>query len=88
MVLVVDDDRNLRTIIGTNLELAGFDVMSAADGPTALALLDDHLPDVVVLDVMMPLMDGYATLGTIRRHATARTCRSSCSPAATRSTIR
>ncbi|HEV8020845.1 MAG TPA: response regulator [Candidatus Lustribacter sp.] len=70
-VLVVDDDKVLRRIIGTNLELGGFDVLSAPDGPSALALLDDHLPDVVVLDVVMPLMDGYATLGRIRRHATA-----------------
>lgn len=70
-VLIVDDDHVLRTIIGTNLQLGGFDVLSAPDGPTALALLDDRLPDVVVLDVVMPLMDGYATLSRIRRHATA-----------------
>jgi PleD family two-component response regulator len=70
-VLVVDDDKILREIIGTNLELGGFDVLSAPDGPSALALLDDCLPDVVVLDVVMPLMDGFATLGRIRRHATA-----------------
>jgi PleD family two-component response regulator len=70
-VLVVDDDKLLREIIGTNLELGGFQVLSAPDGPTALALLDDRTPDVVVLDVVMPLMDGYATLGRIRRHATA-----------------
>jgi diguanylate cyclase (GGDEF)-like protein len=70
-VLVVDDDSILREIIGTNLQLGGFDVLSAADGPSALALLDDTLPDVVVLDVVMPLMDGYATLGRIRRHPTA-----------------
>jgi PleD family two-component response regulator len=70
-VLVVDDDKILREIIGTNLELGGFDVLCAPDGPSALALLDDRLPDVVVLDVVMPLMDGYATLGRIRRHATA-----------------
>jgi PleD family two-component response regulator len=70
-VLVVDDDAVLREIIGTNLELGGFNVLSAPDGPSALALLDDRLPDVVVLDVVMPLMDGYATLGRIRRHATA-----------------
>jgi PleD family two-component response regulator len=71
LVLVVDDDPALRVIIATNLELAGFTVMSAADGPSAVAMLDDHVPDVVVLDVMMPMMDGYATLGKIRRHATA-----------------
>jgi DNA-binding response OmpR family regulator len=44
-VLVVDDDKVLREIIGTNLELGGFDVLSAPDGPSALALLDDRLPD-------------------------------------------
>ena len=70
-VLVVDDDKILREIIGTNLELGGFDVLSAPDGPSALALLDDRIPDVVVLDVVMPVMDGYATLSRIRRHATA-----------------
>jgi PleD family two-component response regulator len=70
-VLVVDDDKMLREIIGTNLELGGFNILSASDGPSALALLDERLPDVVVLDVLMPLMDGYATLGRIRRHATA-----------------
>jgi PleD family two-component response regulator len=71
LILVVDDDGALRTIISTNLELAGFRVISAPDGPSALALLDDNLPDVVLLDVMLPMMDGYATLGKIRRHATA-----------------
>jgi PleD family two-component response regulator len=71
LILVVDDDRALRTIIATNLQLAGFRVISAGDGPSAIALLDDNVPDVVVLDVMMPMMDGYATLGKIRRHATA-----------------
>ena len=70
-VLIVDDDKVLREIIGTNLELGGFDVLCAPDGPSALALLDDCLPDVVLLDVLMPIMDGYATLGRIRRHATA-----------------
>lgn len=70
-VLLVDDDHALRAIIGTNLQLGGFDVLSAADGPSALALLDERVPDVVVLDVVMPEMDGYATLDRIRRHTTA-----------------
>jgi PleD family two-component response regulator len=69
--MVVDDDRNLRRIISTNLEIAGFDVVDAPDGVSALALLDGRTPDVVLLDVTMPVMDGYATLGRIRKHATA-----------------
>ncbi len=67
-VLVVDDDRNLRKIIATNLELAGFLVTSAVDGRDALEKIEDQVPDVVLLDLMMPLMDGYEVARRIRRH--------------------
>ncbi len=67
-ILVVDDDRNLRKIIQTNLELAGYDVTTAANGDEALHVLDAMQPDLVVLDVMMPLMDGYEVARRIRRH--------------------
>ncbi|HKU68363.1 MAG TPA: response regulator, partial [Candidatus Baltobacteraceae bacterium] len=67
-ILVVDDDRNLRKIIQTNLELAGYDVSTAPNGEEALKLLDSMQPDLVVLDVMMPLMDGYEVARRIRRH--------------------
>jgi diguanylate cyclase (GGDEF)-like protein len=67
-ILVVDDDRNLRKIIQTNLELAGYDVTTAANGNEALRVLDAMQPDLVVLDVMMPLMDGYEVARRIRRH--------------------
>lgn len=67
-ILVVDDDRNLRKIIQTNLELAGYDVTTAATGDEALRVLDVTHPDLVVLDVMMPLMDGYEVARRIRRH--------------------
>jgi len=67
-ILVVDDDRNLRKIIATNLELAGYDVALAADGPEALQTLDHIQPDLVILDVMMPAMDGYEVARRIRRH--------------------
>jgi diguanylate cyclase (GGDEF)-like protein len=67
-ILVVDDDRNLRKIIQTNLELAGYDVTAAAGGDEALRILDAMQPDLVVLDVMMPLMDGYEVARRIRRH--------------------
>jgi diguanylate cyclase (GGDEF)-like protein len=67
-ILVVDDDRNLRKIIQTNLELAGYDVTTAANGNEALRVLDAMQPDLVVLDVMMPFMDGYEVARRIRRH--------------------
>ncbi|GAC1402631.1 MAG: hypothetical protein NVSMB64_02770 [Candidatus Velthaea sp.] len=69
-ILVVDDDRNLRTIISTNLELAGYGVKTAGDSTSALALLDREIPDLIVLDVMLPGMDGYELCRRIRRHPT------------------
>ncbi|MDQ2681493.1 MAG: response regulator [Candidatus Eremiobacteraeota bacterium] len=67
-ILVIDDDRNLRRIIATNLELAGYEVKSAENGVEALRLLDDVRPDLVLLDVMMPVMDGYEVARRIRSH--------------------
>jgi diguanylate cyclase (GGDEF)-like protein len=67
-VLVIDDDRNLRKIIATNLELAGFGVDTAADGFEALARLEDRQPDLVLLDLMMPHMSGYEVARRIRAH--------------------
>ena len=69
LILVVDDDRNLRKIIATNLELAGYQVVSAANGQEALQKLDTLQPDLIVLDVMMPELDGYETARRIRAHA-------------------
>ena len=65
-VLVVDDDRNLRKIISTNLELAGFTVEAASDGQEALNVIEGFQPDIVLLDLMMPYMDGYEVARRIR----------------------
>jgi len=59
-VLVVDDDRELRELLAEALELDGFDVKSAADGKQALALLGRWRPHVILLDLNMPEMDGWA----------------------------
>ncbi len=67
-ILVIDDDRNLRKIIQTNLELAGYDVTTASNGEDAMRVLDSMQPDLVVLDVMMPMIDGYEVARRIRRH--------------------
>ncbi|HET7815763.1 MAG TPA: response regulator [Candidatus Baltobacteraceae bacterium] len=67
-ILVVDDDRNLRKIIQTNLELAGYFVVTAGNGKEALEVLDTMQPDLVVLDVMMPVLDGIETAKRIRVH--------------------
>ncbi len=68
-VLVVDDDRNLRQIIATNLELGGFDVLTASNGAEGLKILDEQSAvDLVLLDVMMPHMDGFEVAQRIRAH--------------------
>ncbi len=68
-VLVVDDDRNLRKVIATNLELERFEVETAASGSEALEALIGRQIDLVLLDVMMPHMDGYEVARRIRAHA-------------------
>ena len=65
-VLVVDDEPRLRDIVRLNLEVEGYRVAEAASGIEAITRLKDDLPDLIVLDVMMPEMDGFETLRRIR----------------------
>jgi two-component system OmpR family response regulator len=58
-LLVVDDDANLRILLRLALQSNGFEVMSAADGREALALVRLLRPDALVMDVMMPYLDGF-----------------------------
>jgi DNA-binding response OmpR family regulator len=65
-VLVVDDEPRIRTVLRGYLEADGFEVTEAGDGETALRLAGEHKPDVVLLDVMMPGMDGLDVLRRLR----------------------
>jgi two-component system OmpR family response regulator len=67
---VVDDEPNIRELLSTSLRFAGFEVHAAADGNGALQLVRDVEPDLVVLDVMLPDMDGFTV--TRRMRATGR----------------
>jgi len=58
-VLLVDDEPAMRAVCRLNLEVEGFDVIEAAEGREALAVALRERPDLVLLDVMMPSMDGY-----------------------------
>jgi DNA-binding response OmpR family regulator len=58
-VLVIDDEAPIRLLCRVNLEAEGMDVLEAADGKTGLDLARDQQPDVVLLDVMMPGLDGW-----------------------------
>jgi len=65
-VLVVDDERRMVGFIRLNLEQDGFEVIEAYNGSQALDRLRDSLPDLILLDVMMPDIDGFVVLQTIR----------------------
>lgn len=58
-VLVVDDEAPIRLLCRVNLEAEGMEVLEAADGPTGLELARTEMPDVILLDVMMPALDGW-----------------------------
>jgi DNA-binding response OmpR family regulator len=67
-VLIADDETTLRDLLALNLEARGFEVLVAADGLSALNMVRKFHPDVVVLDIMMPKIDGLAVLKTLRAH--------------------
>jgi CheY-like chemotaxis protein len=65
-VLVVDDDPDVRVMLETYLELEGFDVLTASNGLDALQRLRDVRPSVILLDLMMPVMDGFMFLDHVK----------------------
>ena len=65
-LVVVDDEPNIRELLSTSLRFAGFEVHAAADGNGALQLVRDLEPDLVVLDVMLPDMDGFTVTRRMR----------------------
>jgi len=68
-ILVVDDEVKILNMIKTYLEKEGFIVFSAEDGKTALELFKKHEPDLMVLDLMLPEMDGFDICKSVRRHS-------------------
>lgn len=66
LVLIVDDEERIRRFVHINLEMEGFRVIEASNGLEALDLVREKMPDLVLLDVMMPRMDGFETLRAIR----------------------
>jgi len=58
-VLVIDDEAPIRLLCRVNLEAEGMEVLEAADGPTGLQMAKEESPDVILLDVMMPGLDGW-----------------------------
>lgn len=67
-VLVVDDEPMVRQVLGSYLDMQGFAVAEAADGDTAIESITKGRPDLVLLDVMLPGVDGLTILSELRRH--------------------
>ncbi len=66
-ILVVDDEASIRRILETRLSMIGYDVVTAADGEESLDTFRNSDPDLVVLDVMMPKLDGYGVCQELRK---------------------
>lgn len=65
-VLVADDDEDILQLVSFRLQRAGYTVVTASDGPQALAAAREHQPDLAVLDVMMPGLNGYEVTRQLR----------------------
>jgi DNA-binding response OmpR family regulator len=72
LVLVADDDDDILTLVTFRLERAGYEVVAARDGEEALRLAFEHAPDLAVLDVMMPKLDGYEVTTRLRQNQATR----------------
>jgi two-component system, OmpR family, alkaline phosphatase synthesis response regulator PhoP len=71
-ILAVDDEKHIVRLVQVNLERQGYEVVTANDGREALEKVDAERPDLVVLDVMMPYMDGFEVLQNMRRNPATR----------------
>ncbi|MDQ7793549.1 MAG: response regulator transcription factor [bacterium] len=71
LILVVDDQEAIVRLVTYNLEQAGYRTISAADGEEALAMVRSHRPDLVILDLMLPVVDGLEVCRRLRRQGNA-----------------
>lgn len=66
-ILIADDDTSLTQVLKAALEVVGYEVMCVADGARALILAHEYSPDVILLDVAMPILDGMAALAALKK---------------------
>lgn len=66
-LLLIDDDPNLILLVKDYLEFYGYDVLTAGNGREALVILESDIPDMIICDVMMPEMDGYSLVKSVRQ---------------------
>jgi two-component system alkaline phosphatase synthesis response regulator PhoP len=68
-ILIIDDESSIHTVLSAYLKAEGFEFQSAYDGPTGLAAARSFKPDIIILDVMLPGMDGIELLANLRRES-------------------
>ncbi len=68
-ILVVEDDQDIRFLLSETVSDLGYDVLEAADGGAGFRRAIEEHPDVILLDVMMPVMDGFQVLEKLKEHA-------------------
>ena len=68
ILIIVEDNINLIHVVGLTLELHGYEVIRTTDGKQALNMAASQLPDLIMLDLSLPDMDGFAVAGLIRRN--------------------
>ena len=66
-IMVVDDEQTIPSLLSRTLEPEGYGVVIADNGRSAMKLLEEHTPDLIILDIMMPGLDGFQVLGLIRQ---------------------
>jgi DNA-binding response OmpR family regulator len=74
-ILIVDDEPNIVMSLEYTFKKNNFEVFIARDGQEALDILNKQLPDVIILDVMMPMVDGFATLEQIKKDERLQHCK-------------
>ncbi|GAA4022012.1 hypothetical protein GCM10022386_01240 [Flavobacterium cheonhonense] len=74
-ILIVDDEPNIVMSLEYTFKKNNFEVFIARDGQEALDILQNQLPDVIILDVMMPLVDGFETLEQIKKNERLQHCK-------------
>ncbi len=68
-IMAVDDEQGILRLLKRSLEPEGYDVILADNGTVALELFEEHMPDLVILDIMMPGLDGFQVLDLIRQRS-------------------
>lgn len=72
-VIIIDDDENLRFVLSDKLKMSGFEVIEAKDGEEGLEQCLKHHPDIILLDIMMPIMNGIDMLKRLREDSWGKT---------------